>query len=612
MLKRKTKRFFQIVMICTPIMTVSCIDSDYDLNKKIDMTVSINGEGLTIPIGYTDSVKLSSIIDTATSEALILDDNQIYQIEKKDDIETVNIEVTKPTIRDITPVFKGVNVQFESSENVKENTLVAYVEDASDFEINEEIDEAIKTLKVIQWEEPVHMTYTMTFGNFPGTYIRKGISLVNLQVKFPEFIQFAPEEGVVDGVLTLDGVYDPNTNKPYVRTLKVIGMDFTKIPEYENGVPINNQTLFIDRSLAPVIITGFIATTPAELINPDQLHPFTIMPSVTLDNMEVSRMTGRFDPEIDNVNETASLNLGEDLDFLKDETTHLDLANPVFRITMTNTVDAPVDMDLTMTGEDAQGTPISGSEVHVDLSGERCLAPALNGNPVTTVFYVSRKGAVLPPNQADTVYRNIIEKDLNRLTQRLPDNIHIDMAARVNQNEDHHINLDKNLDITGHYNVSVPLIFEALDIVYSDTIKNLQDDLSDFLNKTKQMELIVKGNLYNGIPLPMFLQAKAMDPSGKELPTDKVSVEVYVNGKKDGLIAAGKENGETVNTEIEIHIEAIGDDLRQLDMIEWCVQATEESGSDDTGTEGIVLKSDQYLQFKDLKATVKQITLDLN
>ena len=53
------------------------------------------------------------------------------------------------------------------------------------------------------------------------------------------------------------------------------------------------------------------------------------------------------------------------------------------------------------------------------------------------------------------------------------------MAARVNQNEDHHINLDKNLDITGHYNVSVPLIFEALDIVYSDTIKNLQDDLSD-------------------------------------------------------------------------------------------------------------------------------------
>ena len=279
---------------------------------------------------------------------------------------------------------------------------------------------------------------------------------------------------------------------------------------------------------------------------------------------------------------------------------------------MTNTVDAPVDMDLTMTGEDAQGTPISGSEVHVDLSGERCLAPALNGNPVTTVFYVSRKGAVLPPNQADTVYRNIIEKDLNRLTQRLPDNIHIDMAARVNQNEDHHINLDKNLDITGHYNVSVPLIFEALDIVYSDTIKNLQDDLSDFLNKTKQMELIVKGNLYNGIPLPMFLQAKAMDPSGKELPTDKVSVEVYVNGKKDGLIAAGKENGETVNTEIEIHIEAIGDDLRQLDMIEWCVQATEESGSDDTGTEGIVLKSDQYLQFKDLKATVKQITLDLN
>ena len=80
MLKKTTCKLVSFVLISASVMAVSCIDNNYDLNKEIDMTVSVGGAGLTIPIGYTDSVKLNSIIDTASSGALILGDDDIYAI----------------------------------------------------------------------------------------------------------------------------------------------------------------------------------------------------------------------------------------------------------------------------------------------------------------------------------------------------------------------------------------------------------------------------------------------------------------------------------------------------------------------------------------------------
>lgn len=609
MIQKKNRKIFQLVLLSAPFMLASCVDSDYDLSKEIDMTVSLNGPGMTIPVGYTDSVKLGSIIDTAASATLILDDDDTYVIEKKDKIETVNIEVTPPSIQPIAPVFDGVQVYFEPSTDIRQNSsYIARVNDVSSFEINEEIDAAIKSLKIVQWDQPVNMTFTLTFDNFPEEAIQQGIYLDNLQISFPEFIQFAPEEGIEKGILNLSGHFDPNSGMPYVRTFKITGMDFSKLPGKPDGLTIENRKLFIDRSLAQIQVSGFISTDPDEVINTDKLHEFSILPTVEIPAMVVDHLVGLFDPDIEERKETAALNLGDDLDFLKNEQTHLDIDNPKFQITLTNTVGAPADISLTMFGTDAQGTTISGSEVTVDLSGDKGLAPADNDTPVTTVFYISRKAITLPPAQDHVVYRNIIQEDLNKLVQRVPDEIQVNMKTRVNQNETHRISLNRDLDITGDYTVSFPLVFDALDIVYSDTIKNLQDDLSDFLDKTKTMELILKGNLYNAIPLPMQLSARAMNASGVALSADNVSVEVYANGSKDGLITAGSQEGQAAVSDIEIHITAAGDELRQLDKIEWQVQVSSEA--DNNGD--ITLKSSQYLLFKDLKATVKQITLDLN
>ena len=66
---------------------VSCVDSKYDLDKDIDMTVNVGGEYLTIPAGGTEQALLSTIIEVEKDDMLQPDENtREYHLTKKETI----------------------------------------------------------------------------------------------------------------------------------------------------------------------------------------------------------------------------------------------------------------------------------------------------------------------------------------------------------------------------------------------------------------------------------------------------------------------------------------------------------------------------------------------
>lgn len=56
-----------------PWWGVSCVDSRYDLDKDIDMTINVGGEYLTFPVGSTDTTFLSKLISLEEDGMLQVD-----------------------------------------------------------------------------------------------------------------------------------------------------------------------------------------------------------------------------------------------------------------------------------------------------------------------------------------------------------------------------------------------------------------------------------------------------------------------------------------------------------------------------------------------------------
>ena len=60
-----TKLTLMTIILCPMI---SCVDNTYDLSKDIDLTISVGGDELTIPIGGTEQISLAKMLDFGDDE----------------------------------------------------------------------------------------------------------------------------------------------------------------------------------------------------------------------------------------------------------------------------------------------------------------------------------------------------------------------------------------------------------------------------------------------------------------------------------------------------------------------------------------------------------------
>ena len=71
-------RFKTILLPCVAmagaIALTGCTDSDYDFNN-IDATVGIGGDGLTLPVNSTDTIKLADVLELENSDCVVEEPN---------------------------------------------------------------------------------------------------------------------------------------------------------------------------------------------------------------------------------------------------------------------------------------------------------------------------------------------------------------------------------------------------------------------------------------------------------------------------------------------------------------------------------------------------------
>lgn len=586
-MKYKLRRRMSLgwLWLLLPWWGVSCVDSRYDLDKDIDMTINVGGEYLTFPVGSTDTTFLSKLISLEEDGMLQVDAaTRVYHLTHYGWLNVKPVTVSQVTLGEIvTGLLPKEIVQPATSSEME---CRADVSSAGYFEVTARgVDNALKELGALRTKVPAELKLTFNFERLGLDY--RQVKAEKLTVEFPDFVEFEEgQEGLSGNRLSLDGLVLSAYGASFSRTLKVTGYRFGNA--VGQGVsPDEERNMRIEGRLS---MTGSVITTGTT-----GYGSLVLVPNIALGEMKMDYVTGVIQPEIDT--DVARIKLEGLPDFLKNESTHLDITNPVIVFKVDNPLQTEVEID---------GVFIPGKG-EVELMGKGVFVGRGYGKqplslvPGENVIALSRLGQSAVKGAV-----NVKVEDMNDLLGVVPDFIDVILTPVVRNETYYEVELGRKYELPVSYDVDIPLSFEHdLQIVYTDSIRNLHKDLKD-LNKLnlKQVNLIL--SVRNAIPLRLQLSPENVqlkDVYGEEL------TGVVKKMEEDERYVAESADGETpADSEIVLRLQAEDKAfLTKLDRI--CFRMTGVSGS----ATGVPLKDTQWLKVTNLKVSVPGgVNVDLN
>jgi hypothetical protein len=599
---------------CLLLLTACSTDKAFDDLDDIDLTIQVGSTGLTLPIGSTARIPLTEAMDPATVEVLDTLANGDFVINKAGTVDPTTVEVDPVTVS-ITPSITPEGFGFEAvlPAGQLKNLVDAYLTQYPKVSINplsnipgvegkteiqsvqykgitfddcqftfhaSNVDEALLALRSASLATPKDIQIDLAISGLPDTDKEYNIELSSVRVGLPDYLQVEGQKtGEINiGTLTLNKAAGKNTAAKTL-TYQITGIDYAATPAGQ--LETVNRTLSDEGKItitADASIDRDLTITTSDLKLDSGVvklrEPILITPQVRIGDITFTTIVGRFNPTINPINTEVSLDLGDDMDFLKEDAT-LDLTNPVLVLNLTNPCEVKVLADLQLSASNGSA-PISVTDV--DLS-----------QPVVTLSREAVSGAAY----------NVIVPTLSTLLSPIPDRIDVRIAPRADRDNFYPFNLGRTYSISGDYNVSAPLQFNSLDIKYDETVENVfgdtQEDVQDLADKLPNgiegAELSF--TVINAIPVSLDLEVTAVDNKGRE----DASLVTYTGAQ---TIPAGTLNAPATSAQ------KITLGVKDVAAVRDLIVRVHGTAS------GVTLNASQYLRFDRMKITLTKLTLDLN
>ena len=606
--------FFRFIVFClmSSFLVTSCsIDDKYDLSKDVDLTVGVAG-GLALPVGSTEKIMLTELIDTAETDVIKIDERGYYSVYKSGTFNPEKVKVNDVEVT-VEPLSDPKQYDFElidlseledlpqwMKDKIKESQYPHIVrEDINntvEFKISQSVPEEMKKIRTATFRNPVKMffeldIYSLTHQSDDILAVTDKLHVCSKEaggflIEVPEYLVFAPEANVKNGKLIIDGYvkYDDAINRMVLKKeYEIIGLDFSMLPEGGINVTEDNRIEFTEELYA----SGYIESDTVffGFNNISHAQHIDVEPMVNVEPMEIATVEGIFDPEIDPINEVVDLELGDDLDFLNDA--YLDFADPRIYVTFNNPVDAQIFADAEFSGLDKAGNIIDGAQVATNLTF---------ASAAITNFYINRYDVQVEG------YNTVAIPELNNLIKKIPETIDVNINARMDTENYATVTLGKDLEISGDYQVSVLMVFDEFNLEYTEEIDDvLGDDAEDITDYVTDINSItVKFDVLNTIPAKFEPSIVAYDEQGVRLNNVTAEVTGVVakgNGMKDGAVST------PVKSSISIKLSVKNGELDELYKLDL------KFAGNGSGT----FNSNEYLQLKDIVITIDEaISVDLN
>ncbi len=470
------------------LLTATSCDKDFDLSQ-LDTGMTVGGS-LSVPIGTTDTLRLSRLIETTNN--LKIDDNGVYALTFDgttmldiNPVEGVKIKgmSTEPVYHGIDiPSFSGVVPSLPISAPVNATLHIDAMQDIPD-----EIDE-LYTVGIYPTNTTMHLKLSSSaLSKISNAHAK------NFKMKFPDLICF--EEGI-------SGM-DYSTNTMTVN--QAFSADGTlaitlPIRGFQNLPSISNHKMHIEREIP---CSGTFEGTATNVSSAD-LSDLSMSLSFDVPDVNVEKATGIFDPKIDIQEETVSL--GKIPDMLNDETTEINLNNFCLKFDIANMVNIPFNADLSLRGIDKNGNYTDKSEttIHIDEA---------NAGGLKTRLLLTNSDTY-----TETGYTKVLVPSLAQVVKKVPEKIELKSKINVDKSKTHSVQLGASYFTTIGYNAYLPFDFgENSHFVYRDSISDLASDLASLSKLVKNLEIGIAAHVYCTIPFDVSITFTPRDEYGNEM-----------------------------------------------------------------------------------------------
>ena len=548
-----------------------CTDNDFDLSK-IDTTIGIGGDGLTLPTNSTENIMLDDFLELNNSDLVSIADNGDYMFHKEGD--------------DCTPAHPNIDKVVVTSQGINNNFKVAVVVPPSALLSGRKLSKRAKKIdlikaggKVAEFEyvgnAPKEIEDLTSAGVAAPVTIRVNLSndLKNFVPKFKELTLQIPSYMHLDitscspnsysynpktGKITLT---DVSTASNIVIEGKVTTLDFKATPT------TNNKLTFVanKKNEGKVNMKGEIETSISfDEINanvtsiPSDLHLSAVM---SMGDITITSAKGKFNPDID-LGNLGNIEINNVPDFLTGDEVNVNLHNPI--------IELEIGSDIAVTGK-VSGTIVATFDNGKPNRSVDIPKMTIKPNANTRICICKHKEGV---NATD--YDEVVEvPNLSDIFATIPKTIKFDADASADATKEAEVKLGHLYTITPKYNITAPLAFDAgANISYTDSFDGWNEDIED-CEFAEGTYIELTADIENKLPAYLDVNADAIDVDGNKMSQDLIEVKV------SNSIAASTDGVQAKTTPIIITLrEKKSGMLKKVDGLEYNIKLAAGEGND--------------------------------
>lgn len=523
-------RFFK--KSCLPCLVLAwafalsgCTDGDYDFND-VDVTVGLGGDGLTLPVNSTDTIKLADVLELEGDECVVVRPNGDYVFEQRgNDVEPAHPEIGVFTVSQREVLSTDIDVDIVPVQaNIGEFRITAGGQILSFTYDGEKPDEVI-SLDNVGVSSALSLDVV-----FPDVLSALEAVIDEVALELPSFMVLGDvsanfncrKEGsrlIFTDVLPADGLH---------LRADVNSFDFNVTDTSLGSISISDGKILLDGR-----INASIDATVGGSVDLSGVTGGKISASLRLDDINITSATGRFNPTI-NLDNLGSVNVTGVPEFLTDGNVVVDLYNPQIYLDIDNDMNVAgyIGGTITATKNGAVTASVAVPEFHV------------NGGGVTNVCICRRDEGI-----SHSEYEVVVVPELSDIIRTIPDNISFAANARADEEQTSTFEFGRSYNVKPNYSVVAPITFaEDARIVYTDTLDGWNDDINDF-ELADNSSIEATAVIENRVPAYLSLQVDAIDADGNIMSADDIVVE------SDVTVLASPAEGQSAETPLTLRIQ---------------------------------------------------------